>query len=279
MFGKSRFFKNRTDRPEDLSDDELLKLFRREPDRAWNLFIKRYADHIYTQIRSLGFDYDEAMDRFVYVCEKLSENDFRRLLAVDHTGERGELIPWLRTVVKNLCINWAWSKEGRRRLFKSIEDLPPAEQKIFELYFWRGFSADEIYEQMRLDGQPDLKFISVLDSLERIFRALGRQNLWRLFCSLARRTGEDSLDQIEEETGLQPADERADAEETLLQKETVRRVNRALENLSTEERIAVRLHYVEKLTIGEVARLRRSSEREIKNALKTALRKLRRELE
>ena len=59
-----------------LSDTELLTVFHNHAERAWEIFIERYADVILSHLRSLGFDYDQAMDRFVYVCEKLCEQNF-----------------------------------------------------------------------------------------------------------------------------------------------------------------------------------------------------------
>ena len=52
----------------DLSDDGLLRLFRSEPRRAWDLFLDRYSNYILSVLRHMGFDHDEAMDRFVFVC-------------------------------------------------------------------------------------------------------------------------------------------------------------------------------------------------------------------
>lgn len=275
---KSEIFDARTIETDNLSDAELLLLFQQEPDRAWDLFIKRYADFIFTQLNFLGFDYDEAMDRFVYVCEKLSEENFRRLRTVRYAGDRGELTPWLRTVVKNLCINWAWSAEGRRRLFKPIEQLSPQEQHIFELYFWNGLLPTEIYEQLRLENQTKLEYSTVMDALESIFSVLDEKNLWRLLCNLARRRGHISLDKIEEETGREIVDESDSPEEILLQKETVEHLNQTLSVLSTEQRLVVQLHYGERLAVKEVSEILHLEEREVKNAIKTGLNKLRRKL-
>jgi len=271
-------FERATLKADCLHDAELLLLFQHEPERAWDLFIKRYADFIFTQLHILGFDYDGAMDRFVYICEKLSEENFRRLRTVRYAGDKGELTPWLRKVIKNLCINWAWSLEGRRRLFKPVARLPEGEQKIFELYFWRGFMPSEIYEQLRLDGQQELEYIAVLDSLERIFSVLNQQNLWSLLCNLARRRGNVSLDEIEEETGREPVDDHANPEEIVLQKETAELLTRSLGTLSTQERLVVQLHFTESLTVKEVAEVLHLKEQDVKNALKSGMNKLRQKL-
>jgi DNA-directed RNA polymerase specialized sigma24 family protein len=262
-------------RADDPPDAEILLLLRREPARAWDLFIGRYADFIFTQLRALGFDYDQAMDRFVYVCEKLAEDDFRRLRTVRYAGERGQLTPWLRQVIKRLCINWAWSAEGRRRLCKPVARLPARERRAFELYFWQGLAPPEIYEQLRLDA-PALKYVEVLEALERVFAVLNQQNLWNLLCQLARRRGPVPLDELEDETGLEPPDPNANPEEILQQKETAALVTQSLAALSALERVAAQLHFTESLTVKEVAEILRRPEREVKNALKTALNKLRR---
>lgn len=274
---RSEPFEQSKTNTDDLSDSELLLLFQHEPERAWDLFIKRYADFIFTQLHHLGFDYDAAMDRFVYVCEKLSEENFRRLRTVQYAGDRGELIPWLRKVIKNSCINWAWSEDGRKRLFKPIARLSEHEQNIFELYFWKGLSPSEIYEQLRLEEQKELEFIDVLNALEKIFSVLSYQNLWQLLCNLARRRGNVSLEEIEEETGHEIIDD-TNPEEILLQKETAENIAHAMKELSTREQLAVRFHYEETLTVKEIAEIFHLSEREVKNALKTGMKKLRKQI-
>jgi DNA-directed RNA polymerase specialized sigma24 family protein len=275
---KSETFEKTKLKADYLLDVELLSLFQHEPECAWDLFIKRYADFIFTQLHALGFDYDQAMDRFVYVCEKLSEESFRRLRTVRYAGDKGELTPWLRKVIKNLCINWAWSAEGRRRLFKPIMRLPEREQQIFELYFWRGLSPSEIYEEQRLDGQQDLEYIAVLDSLAKIFSVLNQQSLWSLLCNLARRRGNVSLDEIEEVTGREIVDDHENPEEILLQKETKEILTRTLDALSTQERLVIQLHFAESLTVKEVAEILHLKEQEVKNSLKTGMNKLRHKL-
>ncbi len=270
---------NVTSSPLPLPDAELLALFATEPDRAWRLFIDRYADMIFSYLQRLGFDYDQAMDRFLYVCEKLCEQDFRRLKTIKYTGRSGDLTPWIRKTVKNLSINWAWSVEGRKRLLKPIQRLPAREQRIFELYFWKGLSPSRIHEQLRLEHH-ELDMVEVLDALERIFSLLSRKKLWRLMSNLASARGEVSLDEIDEETGLglEAVSERANPEEALLEKEAEERISSALDGLSTRERLAIEFRYTEAMAVKDVAAMLGLSEREVKNSLKSALNKLRRTL-
>ena len=262
-----------------LPDAELLTLFAKEPERAWRLFIDRYAEPIFSYLQRLGFDYDQAMDRFLYVCEKLCEQDFRRLKAIKYVGQSGDLTPWLRKTVRNLSINWTWSVEGRKRLLKPIQRLSAREQRIFELYFWKGLSPSRIHEQLRLEHHQ-IDMVEIFDALERIFSLLSRKKLWRLMSNLASARGEVSLDEIDEETGfgIEAADERANPEEALLEKEAEERISSALDGLSSRERLVVEFRYTEAMALKNLAAMLGLSEREVKNSLKSALNKLRRTL-
>lgn len=260
-----------------LSDADLLSLFHSDPDRAWRLFIDRYADRIYSQLRHLGFDYDQAMDRFVYICEKLAEEDYRRLKTVRYTGSAGDLTPWVRKVVKNFSINWAWSEEGRKRLLKPISRMPQRERRIFELYFWRGLSPSAIREQIGLEGQQEISLADVFDALERIFSRLSQKKLWRLLSNLSRMRGTVSLDEINEETGtaIEPADTLANPEQAFIRSESEERLSAALDGLLPAERLSIQLRYEEGMPVKEIGEILRLSEKEVKSLLKSAMGRLR----
>jgi RNA polymerase sigma factor (sigma-70 family) len=260
------------------SDTELLALFRSRPQHAWKLFIERYADFIFTLLRRMGFDYDQAMDRFVYVCEKLCEHDFRRLKTIKYAGSRGDVTPWLRQVVKRLCVNWAWSEEGRRRLLKGVAGLPARAQRVFELYFWQGLLPSEIHERLRLEHQS-LELGEVYGALEEVFSRLSQKKIWRLVSGLARARRTLSLDEVDEETGLglEPADEQPGPEEALVERAEAERVSRAFDALTARERLVIQLRYEEMLTEAQVAEMLGLGEQEVTNLLKAAKRKVRRE--
>ena len=259
------------------TDGELLTLFQREPDQAWRLFIDRYADMIFSLIRGLGFDYDQAMDRFVFVCEKFCEKDFRRLKGIKYAGSRGDLTPWVRQVVKRLCINWAWSADGRKRLLKPIARLAPIEQRVFELYFWQGLSPSEIDERLRQEHFEDTEPASVFVALDRIFSQLSQKKLWRLISNLARARGFVSLDAIDEESGLswEPIDEELDPERDLIQREQDRLLQQALTHLPERQVVVLQFHFEHALSIKEVAGILGMEEREVRKLVNVGLEQLR----
>lgn len=264
----------------DLTDTELLQLFGRDPERAWGLFCDKYSNLVFTTLRRTGFDYDEAMERFVYVFEKLCEQDYRRLRSITYAGNEGDLAPWLRQVVKRLCVNWAWAENGRKRLFGFVADMPERQQRIFELHFWHGQTPLEIYETLRLEHDVSVEPADVFGTLETIFNRLSQKKLWRLFSGLNRTQRTLSLDYEDDETlfVMEPMASGDNPEQVLEKKETGEVLTRALENLSAREKLVIQFRYDEAMTLGEIARVLRLDEREAVNLHKSALYKLRKHL-
>ena len=263
--------------PKELSDPELLDLFQTDPRRAWDRFIDRYADFILSTLHHLGFDYDEAMDRFVFVCEKLSEGGYRRLCQVQFAGQRGDLTPWIRTVVRHLSISWARSVDGRRRLFKSVERLPARERRIFELYFWQGRTPSEIHEQLRAEAQDDLSLAAVLDALGKVFEHLDAHQRWRLASQLARHRPTIPVESPHPESGVvyEPPAREISPEQALLLKERQGRFESALDGLASRDRLILQLRYEEAMSLAEVAQIVRVSPSTVKNSLRASLNSLR----
>ncbi|GEM_PF-5848710 len=47
-------------------------------EQAWAQFLQKHAGRMLAFLRSWSFDHDQVMDRFVYICEKFTEDGFRR---------------------------------------------------------------------------------------------------------------------------------------------------------------------------------------------------------
>lgn len=263
------------------TDTELIELFRNDGDRAWNLFLDRHADFILSVLRHLGFDHDEAMDRFVFVCEKLAEDRYRRLRTVQFAGRDGELIPWLRTVVRNLAVSWAWSVDGRRRLFRSIEELPHRAQRVFELYFWQGMPPSNVYEALLSEGRwESITFKDVLEDLELIYQHLDAGQRWRLMSRLIRGREALSVGVEDPQTGLvfEPPANDDGPEAMLLRSERRAALERELETLAARDRLILQLRYEESLSLAEIARIVRVSVSTVKGSLRASRQRLADEL-
>jgi len=255
-------------------DASLLELVRRDPPAGWRLFLDRYSGRLLAWIRDFGFDHDESMDRYVSVCEKLAEHDCRRLREVRRLGSRGELVPWLRQVVRSMLINWAWSEQGRPRLLKAIEALAPLERQVFRLYYWAGLPASEVHGRLRSEGL-EVELIEVYSALEAVQGALTAAKRWQLLSRLSRHQPLRSLASDSSEPAFEPSSRIRDPEHILLAAQAREHLREALENLSVRERLIVRLRYDDKLETREIADLLGENPAAVRRQLRHALGRLR----
>lgn len=261
-------------------DDTLLLRFQHDPKAAWDEFLDRYADVMFRHLQRLRFDYDDAMDCFTYVCEKLAEQDFRRLRGVRHTGKSGELTPWLLKVVERFSVSWIWSRDGRKRMFKPVGRLSARDQRVFELHFRAGLSPLAILEQLRIELHEEVSPGQVFDALERIHNVLSPNKRWRLLSNLARARGPASLDELREEPGsFEPVAEDSDPERELIHRQEEVRLQELIGALEPRLRLVVQLRYDDGLELGEIAGILRVSNARAKECLAEAAAELRSLLE
>ena len=83
----------------------LKQLDSSDAQMAWQAFLEAYADTIFQIVSVLERDPDHRGDSFLYVCEHLSRNRFRRLRRFRSDGP-ASFSTWLRAVVRNLYLDW-----------------------------------------------------------------------------------------------------------------------------------------------------------------------------
>ncbi|MGH7517279.1 MAG: RNA polymerase sigma factor [Gemmatimonadales bacterium] len=97
---------------------ELGQLLRAKDDAArqaaWSGLVESHSRLLLYFARSLGGDHDAAMDRYAFMLERLSQDDFRRLRAYPSEG-RAAFSTWLATVARRLCIDYQRTLYGRTR--------------------------------------------------------------------------------------------------------------------------------------------------------------------
>ena len=81
-------------------------------DEAWTQFVSRHSRLLLHAARSLGKDYDGAMDRYTYALERLRERDFHRLRTYSPDG-RTQFTTWLLVVFRRLCVDHYRQRYGR----------------------------------------------------------------------------------------------------------------------------------------------------------------------
>ncbi len=100
----------------DLSDDELLALFRKEDSRhyAFNLLVRQYQQRLYSFIRRMVTDHDEAQD--------VLQNTFiKAWTGLDAFRADAKLYSWLYRIAHNESLNHL--RKMRRGLFVSEADV------------------------------------------------------------------------------------------------------------------------------------------------------------
>src|SRR4029077_6168396 len=111
-------------------DATLEELRSSQSREAWAEFLRQYRPLIFQTCQFSTSDADQAADCFLFACEQLSRNHFRRLLRFQPQGA-SSFATWLRVVVRNLCLDRRRKQFGRPRLLRSIARLPQLEGEIY----------------------------------------------------------------------------------------------------------------------------------------------------
>lgn len=91
-------------------------------DAAWGGFVALHSRLLLHAARSLGKDYDGAMDRYAYALERLQERDFHRLRAYRPDG-RTKFTTWLLVVLRRLCLDHYRQRYGRSPARGRVESV------------------------------------------------------------------------------------------------------------------------------------------------------------
>lgn len=93
---------------------------------AWAEFLRLYSPLVLKVSRLFARDSDHASDCFLFVCEGLARDRYRRLRRFRPEGP-ARFSTWLHAVTRNLCLDW-WRREfGRHRVFGSVARRPRIE--------------------------------------------------------------------------------------------------------------------------------------------------------
>lgn len=229
----------------------LSALSSSERQSAWCAFLERYSSLIYHVVRSFDRDPDRSGNSYLFICEQLSANDFRRLRRFEVAG-RASFSTWLCAVVRNLCLDWHRKEHGRQRVFGSVARRSTTDQLLFEIAFRRGLSAEEAREELSRRG-VELSFAAVEERICEIRRCLSSRQLWLLSSGNALP---DSIEGEEDGTySIEPSDPAPDPESLVALREVHQHVSAALASLTDSDRLLIRLRYQEGLTLQQVANL------------------------
>lgn len=216
---------------------------------AWSEFIDDYAPVIFEVVRRLEPDPDGVADCFQFICERLCEARFRRLLKFSPGGP-AKFSTWLRAVVRNLCLDRRRKQFGRRRIFRSIARLSPLDQQVFQFVHVRGLSECDTLSLLAADFHH-LKAESISESVARINQALSANQSWLV----GQRKVVSHLSAPSEHAEVTVTDAAVDPEMRAIVGERKRILRRAMTRLGPQERLLIRLRYEEGLTLDHIAKL------------------------
>jgi len=235
-------------------DDLIDHLRSPAPQEAWESFLERYSPLLLEVVRLFERDEDAAGDCYVFICEQLSRDNFRRLLRFRPDGP-ARFTTWLCVVARNLCLDWHRREVGRHRVFASVGRLSALDQKVFHCLFVELRPVEAAFLELR-PAFPQLTIDQVCEGADRVQRTLTSRQRWLLNARRARASvrATVSLGQADEAVWDAPSDMPNPETWAGLQEERAA-LFAAMSRLSARERLLVRLRFERELTLDEIARL------------------------
>ena len=256
-------------------EDILRQLGSDRPRDAWVQFLEEYSPILLQTIRHFERDPDHVSDCYLFVCQQLCRDRFRRLRRFRVDGS-ARFSTWLRAVVRNLCLDWHRQAMGRGWIFDSVAALAPADQEVFRLVFEQGASEDEVFPRLsaRFPGwtRPQLA-----ESVERIASALTPRQRWLLSVRLGR-FGEGrgpAKGDVEEDS--HPVELLPDGvpspESQAMRGQESKRLRQAMDRLAADDQLLLQMRFEQELTLEQVARIMglenaQAADRRIREVLK-----------
>ena len=245
---------------------------------AWSDFLAASSPVILQVVRLFERDDDRVSDCFLFVCEQLSHNRFRRLRKFKPEG-KASFFTWLRSVARNLCRDWRRQRLGRPRIFRSVSRLSTLDQEVFRRVHQQGMTLSETRYALDILF-PKLTEARIAESVERIERCLSSRQRWLLSTRQVRLQPLTSPSSEEGRPIEQEIPNPGPDPETVAElRERRAALTHALSQLSKSERLLLRLRYEQELSLAEVARLAKlSNAQQADRRIRKALEALRKEM-
>jgi len=238
------------------SRESAVKLLRRlnsaDAGTAWVEFLDVYAPLIMHVAAQFEYQQDRINECFLYACEQLNDNGFRRLLKFNAAG-KAQFRTWLGSVVFNLCVDWHRHEYGRVTLQPAIAALPAFDQSVYHMVIEQGMDKEASFQALKADF-PDLTRELLANAVGRVHSLLTPRQRWQITVrNRGRRQsqGESSGNPVE---GLPDSANGPEAEAQKHQE--LENLQKAISRLPTGQRLLLRLRFQEGLGLKKIAQLK-----------------------
>lgn len=220
---------------------------------AWPEFLERYSPLVMHVIRRYETSHGTVMDCFVFVCDALCDERFRRLRSFRPDGP-ARFETWLKTVVANLCVDWRRRQRGRLRPVRAVARLPELDQLVYRCIYVRGMPRAECLHMLQA-RYPDLTEPRLSEINARLHVLLQPKQRWQLSLRPSKpvpvdhdANGENAVASQLEAPGPGP-------ERTAEHEQEQKSVQDALASLPHPQRLLLKMRYEQNLTLEQIARL------------------------
>ena len=231
--------------------DLLRRLSSNDPGPAWVEFIDRYSAVIMQTASQFDRRQNRSNECFLYVCEQLYEDGFRRLLKFNTRG-KANFKTWLGAVVFNLCVDWHRREFGRATLLPAISALPAFDRAVYRLVIEQGMSKETSFQMLKADF-PDLTHKLLESAVLRVYSLLTPRQRWQVTVRnrrLQRPRGTLNKDPVQHLPDL------GSGPDVQAQKQQdIETLQNAMVCLTARQRLLLRLRFQEGLSLKKIAEL------------------------
>src|SRR5262245_44004974 len=111
---------------------------------TWDEFLDHYASDLFRIVRLFADSYDDRMDLFLFVCERLQADGMRRLRSFRYRPEAPcRFSTFLSVVVKNIALDHLRARQGRFRPFQNLADRGETDRLLFGYHIRDGVPLEE----------------------------------------------------------------------------------------------------------------------------------------
>lgn len=230
---------------------------------AWKEFLNLYSNLFLSIILKYVKVHDEVMEKYLYICSKLCQNDFRILKKFNtgHNFKKPKLSTWLTVVVRNLCVDEFRAKNGRRRLPSAIKLLNDFDICVFKLHYWYSYKETEICQIFSNMQNGDEKVMESISKIYQVFKNAKTgdyRNIKPVFVEL------------DETKFVSP-------QNSFTLESLSEQINSSVNNLKSVQKIVLKLRFWEGLTPKEIADLLKISRRKVYDILSSTVKLLKKE--